>query len=351
MMDSSESPQKSEIDVLVVGAGPIGLETAYELRQAGLSTLNIDRAALGNQIMEFPPGVRFFSSPERIAIAGVPLQTVDQEKASREEYLAYLRTVVLMHELPIRTFEEVRSIEGGVGGFITHTRTSSGIERTIRSRHIVLAVGGTTRPRTLGIPGEELPHVLREVGDVHRFFKRRVLVVGGRNSAADSALRIWRAKGDVTMSYRGEELYPRIKYWIRPELEVLIRNEFIHCHYATRPVEILPDRVTLEHIHDGSRFDVPVDDVLLQIGYEADMSLFKAVGCELDGDAQRVSHDPDTMETSIPGIHVAGTSIAGTQARYEVYIENAHVHARRIAAHLSGQPAPPTPRLPELPEA
>ena len=230
MSDSILQSGNTKTDALIVGAGPIGLEVAIELRKRGLKTLNVDRGALASQIMAFPPGIRFFSSPERIAIAGVPLQTVNQEKASREEYLAYLRTVAHMHELSLRTYEEVVGLEGDSGNFTAHTRTRSGRNRTIQADRIILAVGGTARPRRLNIPGEKLPHVSSEVGEVHRFFKRRVLVIGGKNSAAESALRIWRAHGGVTLCSRGAELHPRIKYWIRPELDVLLRNKFIHLN-------------------------------------------------------------------------------------------------------------------------
>ncbi|MCH2160900.1 MAG: NAD(P)-binding domain-containing protein [Phycisphaerales bacterium] len=351
MSDSTPQSKTTKTDVLIVGAGPIGLEVAVALRNRGLNTLNVDRGALASQIMAFPPGIRFFSSPERIAIAGVPLQTVNQEKATREEYLAYLRSVALMHELPLRTHEEVVGVEGSKGDFSVRTRTLGGVNRTLHAEMIVLAVGGTAGPRQLGIPGEELPHVSSEVGEVHRFFKRRVLVIGGKNSAAESALRIWRAQGHVALCSRSAELHPRIKYWIRPELEVLLRNNFIRGHFSTRPVEILPDRVVLEHVDTAERSELVVDDVLLQIGFEADPTLFNLLGCRLDGETRRVTHDPDSMETTVPGVFVAGTAIAGTQGRFEIYIENSHVHAARIAAHMMGEPPPETPRLPELPEA
>ena len=351
MTEITSSPMTTRTDVLIVGAGPIGLEVAVELRRRGLKTINVDRGALASQVMAFPPGIRFFSSPERIAIAGVPLQTVEQEKASREEYLTYLRSVADLYDLSVRTYETVRAINGDRGNFTVHTHTLGGAERCIEADTIVLAVGGTARPRRLGIPGEDLPHVSSEVGEVHRFHKRRVLIIGGKNSAAESALRIWRARGQVAMCVRAAELHPRIKYWLRPELEVLLRNSFIQGLFSTRPVEILPDRVILESVDGGERFELDVDDVLLQIGYEADPTLFTDLGCQLDGDTRRVVHDPDTMETTVAGAFVAGTAVAGTQGRFEIYIENSHIHATRIAAHLAGEPVPETPRLPELPES
>ena len=342
--------QEQRTDVLIVGAGPIGLETAAAIRREGQSCVNIDAGALGSQIMRFPIGVRFFSSSERIAIAGVPLESTLQEKASREEYMAYLRSVVLQLDLDVRTYETLVGVEGEHGAFLCTTQTSGGVQRRIQAAAIVLAVGGTARSRRLGVPGEDLPHVRREIGEPHLYFQRNVLIVGGKNSAAESALRIWRAHGNVTMSMRRDSIYQGIKYWIRPELESAFNNNQIRGEFSTSVQEILPDRVVLQR-DSGETFQVEVDDVLLQIGYEADSTCFQMLGCELDPEQGRVIHVESTMETTVPGVYVAGTAVSGTQVRYKSYIENCHIHALRIAAHLSGKPAPEPMPLPELPEA
>jgi thioredoxin reductase (NADPH) len=342
---------RTTTDTLVIGAGPIGLETAVALTRRGVETLVVDRGPVGAQIVDFPPGIRWFSGPERIAIAGVPLETITQEKATREEYLAYLRAVVRQFDLALRTFESVESIARDGGGFVVATRTRSGLVREISATRVVLAVGGTARHRSLGVPGEDLPHVRREVGEPHWGLGRRVLVVGGRNSAADSAIRLWRAGASVMIAYRGEGVYPRIKYWIRPELEACLRSGLIAARFRTVPTEIGPGFVRLQSLDDGATETIAVDDVLLQIGYEADGSLFETIGCRVEGETRAVWHDPQTMETSVPGLYVAGTAVAGTQGRFTVYIENSHIHALRIAAAIAGESAPPDPTLPELPES
>ncbi len=352
--DASRLPDplaRSTTRVLVVGAGPIGIETAIELRRRGIDTLNLDQGPLGAQVVAFPPRTRWFSGPERISIAGVPLVTVDQEKATREDYLTYLRSVVTQFEVPVRTYESVTSITPIGDGFEARTRTLGGLERIVEAERIVLAVGGTARPRRLGVPGEDRPFVSHELGEAHRCFGRRVIVVGGKNSAAESAIRLWRAGAEVTIVHHRDALHPRIKYWIRPEIESCIRSGLIHARLGTRIVAIGPGSATLERVSDGHRTEEPVDDVLLQIGFEADGSLFEALGCELHGENAAVRHDPDDMQTTVPGVHVAGTAVNGTQGSFQVYIENSHIHAQRIAASLAGEPVPADPDLPELPEA
>jgi thioredoxin reductase (NADPH) len=326
-------------DVAIVGAGPIGLELAVACKQAGLSVIHFDARQIAHTISWFAPQTRFFSSNERIAIAGVPLQTADQGKASREEYLAYLRGVVQQFDLRIRTFEPVAKIERREIGFEITTRPAGG-ERTYKARRIVLSTGGTERPRRLNIPGEDLPHVSHYFQDPHVYFRRRLLIVGGRNSAVEAAIRCHRAGSEVAVSYYGAALDPKsIKYWLMPEIADLLEKGKIQKYFQTRPVEIAADHVTLRG-EDGGISNVPADFVLLLIGYEADMSLCRAAGVELIGECQTPRFDERTMESNVPGVFVAGTAVGGTQQRYRVFIENCHIHVARIMAAILGT-APP----------
>jgi thioredoxin reductase (NADPH) len=322
-------------DVAIVGAGPIGLELAVSLQRAGLRALHLEARQIAHTISWFAPQTRFFSSNERIAIAGVPLQTADQSKASREEYLAYLRAVVEQFDLRIRTFEPVQRIErhGGVFHLTTH-------RGRLAANKLVLATGGTDRPRRLNIPGEDLPHVSHYFQDPHLYFRRRLLIVGGRNSAAEAALRCHRAGATVSLSYRGDHLdATSIKYWLMPEIASLIGSGKIQAHFSTTPLEIEADRVRLRR-PDGTTFFVETDAVLLLTGYEADMSLFNMAGVALNAKTDAPQFNPDTMETDVPGLFVAGTATAGTQGRYKVFIENCHIHAARITAALTGASPP-----------
>jgi thioredoxin reductase (NADPH) len=326
---------RSHAQVAIVGAGPIGLELAVSLKRAGLSLLHFDARQIGHTISWFAPQTRFFSSNDRIAIAGVPLQTADQSKASREEYLAYLRAVVEQFDLDVRTYEPVTGIAPCNGGFTLATsRANYQVEK------IVLATGGTERPRRLKVPGEDLPHVSPYFSDPHTYFRKRLLIVGGRNSAVEAAIRCHRAGANVALSYRREKLdSTSIKYWLMPEFAGLMEAFKIDGYFNTQVVEIKPNEVVLRR-REGETFAVAADFVMLLIGYEADMSLCRMAGVELLTPGEVPLFNPATMETNVPGLYIAGTATAGTQQRYKVFIENCHSHVQRITAALTHH-APP----------
>ena len=336
-----------DADVGVVGAGPLGLELAVALKRAGISYVQWEAGQIGSTMQWWAPGTRWFSSAERIAIAGVPLETAFQEKTTREEYLAYLRGIMGQFGLVVRTYERVMTItrpgdatSKGVtadSGFIVRTeRRGAACDTCVR--RLVLVTGGTARPKLLGIPGEDLPHVSHYFQDPHTYFGQKLLIVGGRNSAAEAALRCHRAGADVAFSYRRAGLDAKdIKYWLFPELETLLKIGKIRGHFSTVPVEITPGAVRLRRVLDGAESLVEADFVLLMTGYAADMELFRQAGVELSADRQRPAYSEATMETNVPGLYVAGTAVAGTQEKYRVFLENCHVHVTRIVAALQGR--------------
>jgi thioredoxin reductase (NADPH) len=345
-----------DTDLVIVGAGPIGIELAAAVKREKLRYHHFEARQIAATIAWYAPATRFFSSPERISICGVPLQTVDQSKATREEYLTYLRSVVQQFDLAIHSYEPVvhaDRLEDGT--FRLVTRPAAG-ERTTLARRVVLAIGDMHRPRRLGVPGEDLPTVSHYLDDPHRYFRRRVVIVGGKNSAVEAAIRCARVGAEVTLSYRGEELAAnRIKYWLLPEIRAMIRDGRIRFLPSTRPVEILPDRIRLA-VGDPEAAkpaqEIPADFVLLLTGYEQDPTLFRLFGVELEGPGGKPRHDEATMETNVPGVYVAGTAAAGTQLTgVKAFIETSHVHVDRIVAALTGRPvpeaAPPQYELPE----
>lgn len=339
---------RNETDVLLVGAGPIGIELAVALKQQRIDYVHLDAAQIGSTIAWYAPQTHFFSSPERIAIAGVPLQTLDQTKATREEYLTYLRAVVQQFDLRIETFERVTSIERYGDGFDA-TSIRRGIERHWRARRVILAIGDMHRPRLINVPGEALPHVSHYFGDPHDSFRRRVLIVGGQNSAVEAAIRCYRVGAShVTLSYRGLDFDDRrIKFWLLPEIRSLVRDARITFLPQTTVREIRSDRVLLDPAGE-----VEADAVLLLTGYEQDATLYENAGVQLEGAGRCPQFDPDTMETNVPGLYIAGTGVAGTQlGGVKEFIETSHVHVARILAALTRSAPPAEARKYELPEA
>jgi thioredoxin reductase (NADPH) len=345
--------------IALIGAGPLGLEMAVALQRGGLDYLHFEAGQIGSTMAWWAPGTRWFSSNDRISIAGVPLITPAQEKATREEYLAYLRGIVLQFRLPVQTFTRVTAIERLPDGrFRLEARNALIDSAPAQSRafeKVILVTGGTASPNLLGIPGENLPHVSHYFQDPHFYFGTRLLIVGGRNSAVEAALRCHRAGAEVHFSYHGTGVDAQdIKYWLYPEFSSLIKAGKIRAHFQTVLTHISPTQVTLAGSADaaGAPFQLDEDFVLLLTGYRADMSLAAMAGVTLTGEQQIPAHDTKTMETNIPGLYVAGTAIAGTQRRYRVFLENCHEHVDRILAHLTGTPPPPpAPRAFERPES
>lgn len=328
------------LDAVIIGAGPIGLELAVRMKQAGLTFAHFDAQQIGQTISWFAPQTQFFSSNERIAIAGVPLQTADQGKATREEYLAYLRSIVLQFNLKVNAYEPVTAIvRGNDGTFIVASQPRGRDKLLTHCRAVVLSTGGTDRPRKLNIPGEDLPHVSNYFQDPHTYFGQNLLIVGGKNSAVEAALRCHHAGAKVSISYRRDRLPEKsIKYWLMPEISGLTDAGRITAHYGTQPVAITPTHVALSR--GGDHINVPADFVLLMVGYEQDNTLLISAGVTLTESCRAPVFDPQTMETNVPGIYVAGTAVGGTQDKYTVFIENCHVHVERIVAALTGASAP-----------
>src|SRR3954464_10249093 len=238
-------------EVGIIGAGPIGIELAVALKRAGIDYLHFDAKQIGYTISWFAPQTKFFSSNERIAIAGVPLETPDQGKSTREQYLTYLRGIVRQFELDVRTYEPVLGIDHVADSFVLTTNPRSG-RRTYRVNKLILATGGTDHPRKLKVLGEDLPHVSHYFQDPHTYFGRELLIVGGKNSAVEAALRCHHAGAKVSMSYRREQLPQKsIKYWLLPEITNLFESGKISAYFPTQPVAVTPTHVTLRRTATG----------------------------------------------------------------------------------------------------
>ncbi len=334
-------------DVLIVGAGPIGLELAVALKEMGVEYTHLDAGQVGQTISWYPKQVKFFSSPERIAIAGVPLATSDQEKATREQYLAYLRGIVQQFGLSIQTYERVESVAPQGDGFTVISRRG-GERRQYHANHVVMAIGDMHFPQMLKIPGEDLQHVSHYFDEPHRYFAQKLLIVGGRNSAVEAAIRCARAGANVTIAYRKAAFdESSVKYWLLPEIKALIKSGQITFLPNTQPTRICDSHVRLtETGPDGEPkpgsdpIDVPADFVLLMTGYRMDTTLLSSAGVELVTENKGPNFDPDTMMTNVPGLYVAGTAAAGTQKNFRLFIENCHPHVIKIVKAITGKTPP-----------
>jgi thioredoxin reductase (NADPH) len=316
-------------DLLIVGAGPAGLATAIAASQAALDYEVLEKGVLVNSIFHFPRQMTFFTTPELLEIGGLPFVT-PYEKPTQAEALRYYRRVSDTYRLRIRLGEEVRAIEPQGGGFRVHTRCGAR-EAVLQSRTVVLATGYYDHPNQLGIPGEDLPHVSHYYDDPHAFYRKRAVVVGGKNSAAIAALEMYRAGATVTLVHRGAGISDSVKYWIKPDIENRIKEGSIEGRFGTRVVEIRPGRVVVEK--DGARAEIAADGVFLLTGYRPDVELLRGAGVRIDPETLKPEHDPATLETNVPGLYVAGAVVSGRETN-RIFIENGRFHGEAIVASI-----------------
>lgn len=326
-----------QCEVAIIGGGPIGVEMAITLERLNVSYILFEAAQLGDAFMKWPPETHFFSTPEHVALAGIPVHNLDQRPITGEQYLAYLRTLVEAFDLNLHNYEPVTAIRPFPEQFLLTTKHRTG-PRTYACRYVIAATGGMAGPRMLHIPGEDLPHVTHYFPGPHPYFRTRLLIVGGRNSAVEAALRCWRAgAASVAISYRRTSFnFDRIKPHLSVDLKDRLDKGEISFFPATVPAEITPDYVALAPVADGEQVKYPADFVYLATGFEADMSLLVNAGVKLSGQENAPVFDPNTMETNVPGLFVAGTAAGGTQERFTYFISTSHDHVAKIAKAITG---------------
>jgi thioredoxin reductase (NADPH) len=319
-------------DVLIVGAGPSGLAAAIAATQRGLEYALIEKGALVNSIFNFPPQMVFFTTPELLEIGGLPLVT-PYDKPTRLEALRYYRRVVDTYGLRIAFNERVTAIEREADGtFVVTTAGGRGSTRVWQARAVVLAIGYYDIPHLLGVPGESLPHVSHYYTESHPYYRKRVVIVGGKNSAAEAALDLYRAGAHVTLVHRHAELGESIKYWVKPDIENRLKEGSIASRLEARVVEITPSAVDIDG--PGGRESLPAEQVFLLTGYRADVELMRRAGVRCDVDTLVPEFNPETFETNVPNLFVAGGAIAG-QFTGTVFIENGRFHGEQIIAVLA----------------
>lgn len=323
-------------DVLVIGAGPTGLASAIEAHRAGLRAVLVDKGCLVNSLFHYPPSMVFFTTPELLEIGDIPFPSAHQ-KPTREEALEYYRKVAEHYHLDVRQYERVERVSGADGGFQVHTVDAHERPHDYRARKLVLATGYYDLPNPLGVPGEDLPNVFHYYREPHPYYDRNVVVIGGKNSAAIAALELWRHGARVTLVHRGPGLSPSIKYWIKPDLENRIKNGDVKAYFESTVRQITPDSVLLHT--PGGELRLPADFVFALTGYHPDFDFLRRLGIQLAPGDCRPLCDPQTLESNVPGIYLAGVIIAGIRTS-EIFIENGRFHGRQIAADLRRKLAP-----------
>ncbi len=319
-------------DLICIGAGPTGLGTAIEARRAGLRPLVIDKGCLCNSLFYYPTNMFFFTTPERMEIGDLPMVT-SAGKPTRQEALKYYRRAAEHYGLELRLYERVTAIEGQDGNFTVVTQTKSGVENRYVSRKIAVATGYYDQPNLLGVPGEDLPHVAHYYRESHPYWNRDVVVIGAKNSAAEAALDLFRGGARVTLVHRGPALGSSLKYWVRPDIENRIHAGEIQAHFSTRVTRIEPGQIRVQL--DGSERAIPAEQVFAMTGYHPDFDFLLQMGVELLPEARRPRLNPETLETNVKGIHLAGVLIGGERTG-EIFIENGRFHGRKIVAALTG---------------
>ena len=310
---------------LIVGAGPIGLACAISARRRGLDPLVVDAGPIAASIVRYPVGMTFFTTPERLEIGGHPL-VCSGAKATREEALKYYRGVARAEGIQVRTYTRLIGVSRTNGGLEARVSTRDGEER-IACSILVLATGYFEHPNLLGVPGEDLPHVSHYAEEPHLSAGQDVVIVGGKNSAVEHALSCYRAGARVTLVYRREELRPSVKYWLQPDLVNRIKAGEIAARFGRTVERIEPRTVTIAG--NGEREVLRADRVYLLTGYHPDFSLFAEIGIEQDDESCRPRLNPLTLESNIPGIHLAGSATAGRNTS-EVFIENGRYDGEKI---------------------
>lgn len=312
----------NKVDAIIVGGGPCGLAAAIALQEKGMRPIVIEKGNVVNAIYNYPTHQTFFSTSEKLAIGDVPF-IIEGRKPKRNQALVYYREVVKMKDIDVHRFERVTSVVKEGEQFTVTTDKAM-----YQTPYVVIATGYYDSPNYLQLPGEDLPKVHHYFKEAHEFFDTDVLVIGGKNSAIDAALELNKARARVTVVYRGSSYSSSIKPWVLPEFEALARTGEITMHFNTDVVAIYDNYVKLNV--DGKELELKNDTVFAMTGYHPDHSFIKAMGVEIDDETGRPTFNPETMETNVSGLFIAGVIAAGNNAN-EIFIENGRFHGGCIA--------------------
>lgn len=316
-------------EVLIIGAGPIGIACALECKKRDLDYVVIEKGALTNSLFNYPLNMSFFSTSEKLEINDIPFISVNP-KPTRNEALEYYRRVATSHALNIHLYEEVASVSKTDHNFKIVTSKA-----TYDAKHIIIATGFYDIPNLLNVPGEDLPKVFHYYKEAHPFSLQDVAVVGASNSSVDAALEMYRKGGNVTMIIRGDGIGERVKYWVRPDIINRIKEGSIKAYYNSEIREIREQEITIT-TPEGNR-TIPNDFVVALTGYQPNFKFLEAVGVQFSKDEKHIpNYNPETMESNVKGLYLAGV-ICGGMETHKWFIENSRIHAKQIANHIKNK--------------
>ncbi len=320
---------KKDFDLLIIGGGPIGMSCAIEAQKAGLSYVIIEKGCLVNSLYNYPANMTFFSTSEKLEIGGVPFVS-NNIKPTRAEALEYYRRVADKFDLNLRLFEKVESTKKQAGKYLIFTDKEEYL-----AKNVIISTGFYDLPNLMNIPGEELPKVRHYYKDPHYYAKQKVVIVGANNSSVDAALETYRKGAEVTMVIRTEQIGERVKYWVRPDIVNRIKEGSIKAYFNSSLTAVRENEVDI--LSPEGKITILNDFVLAMTGYKPDFTFLKKLGVKLsEDDLQLPEHNPETMETNVKGIYLAGV-VCGGMNTHKWFIENSRDHGNRIVHSIKNR--------------
>jgi len=320
---------ESKYDLIIVGGGPIGLACAIEAEKKKLKYLIIEKGAIVNSIFNYPLYMTFFSTAERLEIGEIPFNCL-APKPGRQEALEYYRNIHRYFKFNINLFEKVLDVQKE--NAIIKIKTD---KQNYEATNVVIATGFYDIPIEMNVLGESLPKVRHYYKEAHEYAFRKVLVVGANNSSVDAALECWRKGAEVTMVIRKNEINSRVKYWVKPDIENRIEEGSIKAYFQSNITEIRENEVEIE-TPDG-KVTIENDFVLALTGYKPDLTFLEKMGIQLSDDELKIPvYNPETMETNVEGLFLAGVVCGGMQT-HKWFIENSRIHASMIVDYISSK--------------
>lgn len=318
---------QNHYDVLIIGAGPIGMACAIEAQKANLTYIIIEKGALVNSLFNYPVFMTFFSTSQKLEIGGVPFVTISP-KPNRNEAVEYYRRVAEKFNLKINLFETVEEVKKAE--FLFHVKTA---KANYTANNVVVATGFYDVPLLMNIPGEDLPNVTHYYKDPHLYAFQNVVVVGANNSGVDAALETYRKGANVTLVIRSADLGPHVKYWVRPDIQNRIKEGEVTALFNSELLAIRAGEVDIK-TPDGIK-TIPNDFVIAMTGYQPDFSMLRKFGIELP-ESLCPAYNEETMETNVKGLYLAGVVCGGLDT-HKLFIENSRIHAEMIVKNIAGE--------------